>query len=127
MSRTRSLGAALFQHHSCRRCTGGMLSYCRDPTISWSEISSPDTITRLWQRGTPVETKVAPREASSPASEKAPSERHIINEVAESIKRGLDENPPSTPGMTPRPNPGMERTKKGRFQPTLTFTQNDRR
>ncbi|XP_040075839.2 uncharacterized protein LOC115326770 [Ixodes scapularis] len=77
---------------------------------------------------TPMEKTVAPREASPPTSEKAPSEGHdTMDETTESIKRGLDENPPSTPGMTPRPNPWMERTKKGRFQPTPTLTPDDRR
>ncbi|KAM7294416.1 uncharacterized protein ISCGN_023922 [Ixodes scapularis] len=77
---------------------------------------------------TPTQKTVAPREASPPTFEKAPSEGHdTMDETTESTKRGLDENPPSTPGTTPRPNPWMERTKKGRFQPTPTLTPDDRR
>lgn len=44
-----------------------------------------------------------------------------MDETTESVKRGLeenldDENPPPMKGMTPAPNPWMEKNKKGRYK-----------
>ncbi|KAG0410893.1 hypothetical protein HPB47_011989 [Ixodes persulcatus] len=72
------------------------------------------------------EVRAATRDGCSPPSEEtSPEGLTAMDETTESVKRALDESS-SRAGMTPKLNPWMERTKKGRYQLTSDVPQDER-